>query len=247
MPFLMGQALYVAADKLKENDNIAEAIKHGTLSIGFIGLAEALVALTGMHHGESQEAQILGTNIIAFMRDKIDALADKYDLNYTLLATPAEGLSGRFLKIDRKEYGIITGVTDKEYYTNSFHVPVSYPISIYNKLKIEGVYHKYTNAGHISYIEFGAPPVDNQSAVEQVLRCMQEADIGYGGINFPIDFCNSCGYSGVIADDCPACLGTSIRRIRRITGYLSTIERFNDAKRFELDQRLTHFDKNNKK
>jgi anaerobic ribonucleoside-triphosphate reductase len=241
MPFLMGQGLYLNSEQLKEHDTIGEVIKHGTLSIGFIGLAEALVVLAGMHHGASQTAQDLGTEIIAFMREKTDALADQYDLNYTLLATPAEGLSGRFLKIDRKEYGVIPGVTDKEYYTNSFHVPVSYPISIYDKLKIEGVYHKYANAGHISYIEFSAPPIHNQAAVEQVLRCMQESDIGYGSINFPIDFCNSCGYSGVIEQDsCPACSGSSIKRIRRITGYLSTIDRFNDAKRVELEQRVKH-------
>jgi len=241
MPFLMGQGLYLNSDKLKDDDCIAEVIKHGTLSIGFIGLAETLVALIGKHHGESKEAQALGEEIVAFMRNKIDTFSDKYNLNYTLLATPAEGLSGRFLKMDRKEYGNISGVTDKEYYTNSFHVPVSYPISIYNKLKIEGVYHKYVNAGHISYIEFDAPPVNNLLALEQVLRCMQESDIGYGGINFPIDFCNNCGYSGVIAHDiCPACSGTSIKRIRRITGYLSTIDRFNDAKRVELQQRITH-------
>lgn len=244
MPFLMGQGLYLGSEKLQENDDIAEAIKHGTLSIGFIGLAETLVALVGKHHGESADAQDLGQEIIAFMRNKVDALADKYDLNYTLLATPAEGLSGRFLNIDRKEYGVIKGITDKDYYTNSFHVPVSHSISIYDKLKIEGAYHKYANAGHISYIEFNAPPINNQAAVEQVLRSMQAADIGYGGINFPIDFCNSCGHSGVIAEDsCPVCKGTSIKRIRRITGYLSTIDRFNDAKRVELDHRVTHRDK----
>jgi ribonucleoside-triphosphate reductase (formate) len=241
MPFLMGQGLYLNSEKLKENDNIEEVIKHGTLSVGFIGLAEALVALIGKHHGASADAQTLGKEIVAFMSSKIDAIADKYDLNYTLLATPAEGLSGRFLKLDRKEYGVISGVTDKEYYTNSFHVPVAYPISIYDKLKIEGAYHQYANAGHISYVEFSAPPVHNQAAVEQILRCMQESDIGYGGINFPIDFCNHCGYSGVIEEDCcPACSGTSIKRIRRITGYLSTIDRFNDAKRVELEQRVTH-------
>jgi ribonucleoside-triphosphate reductase len=174
------------------------------------------------------------------MRKKIDVFADRYNLNYSLLATPAEGLSGRFLKLDRKEHGLIKGVTDKEYYTNSFHVPVYFPISIHDKIKIEGAYHKYTNAGHISYIEFSAPPIHNNAAVEQVLRCMKEADMGYGGINFPLDFCNSCHHSGVIDDACPVCSGTSIKRIRRITGYLSTIERFNDAKKEELSQRYSN-------
>jgi ribonucleoside-triphosphate reductase (formate) len=240
MPFLMGQGLYLDSEKLKAENYIEPAIKHGTLSIGFIGLAEALQALIGQHHGMSKEAQVLGEEIVKFMRKKVDALAERYDLNYTLLATPAEGLSGRFIKLDQKEFGIIKDVTDKEYYTNSFHIPVDYKISIYDKIKTEGVYHKYANAGHISYVEFSAPPVNNQEAVEKILRCMKESDIGYGGINFPIDFCNVCGHSGIIDTNCPICNSDSIKRIRRITGYLSTIERFNDAKLAELKQRVAH-------
>ena len=240
MPFLMGQGLYLDSEKLQEDDTIATAIKHGTLSIGFIGLAETLVALVGEHHGINQQAQTLGEEIVAHIRKKVDAFANRYNLNFTLLATPAEGLAGRFVKLDLAEYGKIKGVTDKEYYTNSFHVPVDCPITIYDKIKIEGLYHKYTNAGHISYIEFGAPPIHNQEAVEQALRCMKEADMGYAGINFPIDFCNACGYSGIIDTTCPVCAATSIKHIRRITGYLSTVERFNDAKRAELQQRITH-------
>lgn len=241
MPFLMGQGLYLDSDKLSANDSIDEVIKHGTLSVGFIGLAETLIALTGSHHGESEESQVLGEEIVAFMRNKIDKAADKYDLNYTLLATPAEGLSGRFVKMDQKEYSIIPGVTDKDYYTNSFHVPVDYPISVYDKMRIEGVYHKYANAGHISYVEFSSPPSNNLSAVEDILRHMQQYDIGYAGINFPIDFCDACGYFGVIdTDTCPGCGTSSIRRVRRITGYLSTVERFNDAKARELEQRVSH-------
>jgi ribonucleoside-triphosphate reductase len=240
MPFLMGQNLYLDSEKLQANDSIEPAMKHGTLSIGFIGLAEALTALTGQHHGMSQEAQALGEEIVAFMRKKIDALAERYNLNYTLLATPAEGLSGRFIKLDKEEYGLIDGVTDKIYYTNSFHVPVDYPISIYDKVKIEGAYHKYANAGHISYVEFGSPPTHNCDAVAKVLRSMKEADMGYAGINFPIDFCNACGHSGIIGTACPICASTSIKRIRRITGYLSTVDRFNDAKRAELQQRFAH-------
>jgi len=240
MPFLMGQHLYVNSNELQDSDFIEPAIKHGTLSIGFIGLAETLTALIGKHHGMDQEAQNLGEEIIAFMRTKIDALSDQYDLNYTLLATPAEGLSGRFIDLDKKEYGIIPGVTDKEYYTNSFHVPVGHEISIYDKARLEGAYHKYANAGHISYAEFASSPKHNPEAVEQVLRCMKEADMGYCGINFPIDFCNQCSYSGIIDAGCPVCSSQDIRHIRRITGYLSTIDRFNDAKRAELQQRFAH-------
>lgn len=242
MPFLMGQGLYIDSDKLSVDDTIEEAIKHGTLSVGFIGLAETLTALTGYHHGENEESQGLGEEIVAFMRNKVDKAAERYNLNYTLLATPAEGLSGRFVKIDRREYGLIAGVTDKEYYTNSFHIPVNYPISVFEKVKLEGVYHKYTNAGHISYVEFTAPPVNNLGAVEDIIRYMKDCDFGYAGINFPVDFCESCGYLGVIdSDNCPVCNTTAIRRVRRITGYLSTLDRFNDAKCAELEHRVAHF------
>lgn len=240
MPFLMGQGLYLESEKLAPNDVIADVIKHGTLSVGFIGLAETLVALTGNHHGESEESQALGEEIVAFMRNKVDKAADRYNLNYTLLATPAEGLSGRFIKMDRKEYGLIPGVTDKEYYTNSFHVPVNYPLSVFDKVKTEGVYHKYTNAGHIGYVEFSAPPVNNLAAIEDIIRYMKECDYGYAGINFPIDFCEECGYLGTIhGDSCPMCNKSAIRRVRRITGYLSTVDRFNDAKCRELKDRVS--------
>lgn len=241
MPFLMGQGLYLDSEKLSPGDMIKDVIKHGTLSIGFIGLAETLVALTGSHHGESEESQVLGEEIVAFMRNEVDKAAERYDMNYTLLATPAEGLSGRFIGMDRREYGLIPGVTDKEYYTNSFHVPVNFPITVHDKMRLEGVYHKYTNAGHISYVEFSAPPINNLSAVEDIIRYMKECDLGYAGINFPIDFCDNCGYLGVIdTDGCPSCGTSSIRRVRRITGYLSTVDRFNDAKTSELNERLTH-------
>lgn len=216
MPFLMGQHLYLDSDELKPTDRIEKAIKHGTLSIGFIGLAEALVSLTGHHQGESEDSQVLGEEIVAFMRDKADKACDYYNLNYSLLATPAEGLSGRFVKMDRKEYGVLPGVTDQEYYTNSFHVPVHYPISAYDKICKEGVYHKYCNAGHISYVEFTSPPVNNLSAVEDILRHMARCDFGYAGINFPVDFCEKCGYLGVIESDaCPSCGTTHTRSIHR--------------------------------
>ena len=216
MPFLMGQGLYIDSDKLLPNDTIAPVIKHGTLAMGFIGLAETLMALTGQHHGENPDAQALGEEIVAFMRNMIDHAADKYDLNYTLLATPAEGLSGRFLKMDQKEYGIIPGVTDKSFYTNSFHLPVNFKVSAFDKIRLEGKYHKYCNAGHISYVEFTSPPINNLSAIEDIIRFMSENDYGYAGINFPIDFCDNCGYLGVIdSDDCPYCGTSSVRSVRR--------------------------------
>jgi ribonucleoside-triphosphate reductase len=240
MPFLMGQHLYLDSEHLGENDCIAPAIKHGTLSVGYIGLAETLVSLAGRHHGESAEAQRLGLEIIAHMRERVDEFAEYYDLNYTFLATPAEGLSGRFLKIDRESFGTIAGVTDRDYYTNSFHVPVSYPISMFDKVSVEGPYHKYCNAGHISYVELAGPPEHNGEAVETLLRHMIDSDMGYAGINYPIDFCLACGQQGVFPEDCPACGGQSIHRVRRITGYFSTIDRFNDAKRKELADRIRH-------
>lgn len=241
MPFIMGQKLYLESEGLKPDDPIEEAIKHGTLSVGFIGLAEALTALTGRHHGQSEESQVLGLEIVAFMRQKIDEAAEKYDLNYTLLATPAEGLSGRFVKLDRKEFGVIPGVTNKEYYTNSFHVPVDFPVSSFNKILIEGPYHKYCNAGHISYVEMPSPPLHNLEAVETIIRHMHDSDMGYGGINYPVDFCVDCNLTGVFNEDnCPRCGSAHIRRVRRITGYLSTTERFNDSKLAELKDRVTH-------
>ncbi|MGE5571952.1 MAG: anaerobic ribonucleoside-triphosphate reductase [Bacillota bacterium] len=240
MPFLMGQHLYLDSQGLGPCDSIEPAIRHGTLSIGFIGLAETLRILVGAHHGENDDARKLGHEIVAFMKERVDEAAEIHDLNYTLLATPAEGLSGRFVALDRKRFGVIPGVTDKEFYTNSFHVPVDFEISMYDKIAIEGPYHKYTNAGHISYVELSSPPVHNPEAVEAILQHMASQDVGYGGINFPIDECRSCAYSGVIEDDCPRCGSSDIRRVRRITGYLSTIDRFNDAKRAELAARRPH-------
>ncbi len=241
MPFLMGQGLYINSKGLKPNDTIEEVIKHGTLSVGFIGLAETLKALVGKHHGESADANELGLQIVEFMRKKMDEATREYKLNFTLLATPAEGLSGRFVRIDRREYGEIPGVTDGEYYTNSFHIPVGHKISIFDKISIEGAYHKYCNAGHITYVEFPSPPIHNLEAIETVIRHMKDSDIGYAGINFPVDYCMSCSYTGVInKDECPMCGSIDIKRVRRITGYLSTVERFNDAKQAELRDRVCH-------
>ena len=241
MPFLMGQHLYLDSENLKPDDTIESAIVHGTLSMGFIGLAETLVALTGQHHGESAEAQELGLEIVRYMREKIDTAVTQRNLNYTLLATPAEGLSGRFVAKDRDKFGVLEGITDREYYTNSYHIPVYYPISCFDKIAIEGPYHKFTNAGHISYVELEAPPRDNIAAVHDILKAMKEADMGYAGINFPIDYCNACEQTAVIPEEaCPFCGSTDISRIRRITGYFSTVDRFNDAKIAELRDRLSH-------
>jgi ribonucleoside-triphosphate reductase len=240
LPFLMGQNLYMGSENLQPDDPIKEVIKNGTLSIGFIGLAETLMVLLGKHHGEDQEARKLGLEIVAHMHKRIRQFSDEFDLNFTLLATPAEGLSGRFVSFDRELFGVIPGVTDKEYYTNSVHVPVNYAMSLFDKLSIEGEYHKYCDAGHIAYVELESPPGENFEAVEQIVRHMYNSDVGYGGINYPIDECKSCGYSGIIDDCCPSCGGTYIRRIRRITGYLSTEDRFNSAKLSELRDRKPH-------
>lgn len=240
MPFLMGQGLYIDSEHLKPEDPIGPVIKHGTLSIGFIGLAETLTSLTGAHHGQDPKAQRLGLEIVNFMRKAIDNFAEEYDLNYTLLATPAEGLSGRFVNMDRRRFGVICGVTDKEYYTNSFHIPVDYELSSFEKIALEGPYHELTNAGHISYIELQSPLVHNPEAYENILRQMAAANMGYAGINFPIDECLCCYHRGIIDESCPSCGSTMIRRIRRITGYLSTVDRFNDAKQAELRNRVGH-------
>ena len=204
-PFLMGNSVWIDSDNLSADDTLESVLKHGTLSVGFIGLAETLVALTGHHHGEDDSIQQLGLGIIKHMRDKMDMLSNNYKLNFTLLATPAEGLSGRFVKIDRKKYGVIEGVTDREYYTNSFHVPVYYPISAAKKIQLEAPYHALTNAGHITYIELDGDPMNNLEAFEQIVRYMHDCGIGYGSINHPVDRDPICGYTGIIHDVCPRC------------------------------------------
>ena len=199
-----------------------------------------------MHHGESEVAQNLGLDIISHMRHRMDEFSQKMKLNFTLLATPAEGLSGRFLKLDQKRFGILEGITDREYYTNSFHVPVYYPISAFKKIKIEAPYHALTNAGHITYIELDGDPTQNIDAFEKVIRYMKSQNIGYGSINHPVDRDPVCGYNGIIGDVCPKCGrtekdGIPFQRIRRITGYLvGTLDRFNNAKRAEEKDRVKH-------
>ncbi|HBG56257.1 MAG TPA: anaerobic ribonucleoside triphosphate reductase [Ruminococcaceae bacterium] len=246
-PFLMGQGVWLGSDRLKWTDSVAEVLKHGTLSVGFIGLAEALKALTGKHHGESEASQKLGLGIIGHMRKRMDDESAKTGLNFTLLATPAEGLSGRFVKIDKKKYGVIPGVTDREYYTNSFHVPVYFPIRAFRKIEIEAPYHALTNAGHISYVELDGDTSKNLDAFESVVRCMKENGIGYGAVNHPVDRDPVCGYNGIIDNECPKCHrkeddgGPRFERIRRITGYLvGTMDRWNDATRAEERDRVKH-------
>ena len=245
-PFLMGQGVWIDSEKLKASDEQREILKHGTLTTGFIGLAEALVALTGKHHGESAEAQRLGLEIVGHMRRYVDRISRERGMNYTLIATPAEGLSGRFVRMDRERYGVIPGVTDRDYYTNGFHVPVYFPINAFEKIKTEAPYHALTNGGHISYIELDGNPSDNLEAFESVIRFMKEEGMGYGSINHPVDRDPVCGYNGVIEDVCPKCGRTEdeheqFERIRRITGYLvGTLDRFNDAKRAEENDRVKH-------
>ncbi|MBQ8979652.1 MAG: anaerobic ribonucleoside triphosphate reductase [Oscillospiraceae bacterium] len=222
-PFLMGQGIWIDSEKLGPDEPVGEVFKHGTLTIGFIGLAECLKALIGVHHGESREAQELGLKIIGRMRARMDEETEKTGLNFSVIATPAEGLSGRFIRMDRERFGEIPGVTERHYYTNSFHVPVYYPINAYDKIQIEAPYHALTNGGHISYVELDGDPVNNIDAFEKIVRCMKEAGIGYGSINHPVDRDPVCGYSGIINDVCPRCgrreeeHGYVHERIRRIT------------------------------
>ena len=204
-PFLMGQGVWLDSDKLNMADDLREVLKHGTLSIGFIGLAETLTALYGRHHGETEDMQQKGLEIIGFMRDYCDKKSQELKMNFTLLATPAEGLSGRFIRMDQKRFGKIEGVTDREYYTNSFHIPVWYDISVYDKIRLEAPYHALCNAGHISYVELDGDTVRNVEAFEAVVRCMHDCGIGYGSINHPVDRDPVCGYVGVIGDVCPRC------------------------------------------
>lgn len=247
MPFLMGQHVWLDSEKLDWEDEIDPVIGHGTLTIGFIGLAECLVALCGKHHGESAESQTLGIRIVKEMRRKADEASKKYHLNFSLIATPAEGLSGRFVKIDKKKYGVLKGITDRDYYTNSFHIPVYYPISMFKKIDLEAPYHDLTNGGHITYIEVDGDIAKNSEAFEKIVRHMKDAGIGYGAVNHPVDRDPLCGYNGIIDNTCPKCGrkedegDIGFERIRRITGYLvGNLDRFNNAKRKEVSERFKH-------
>ncbi|MDR1158592.1 MAG: anaerobic ribonucleoside triphosphate reductase [Oscillospiraceae bacterium] len=246
-PFLMGEGVWIGSEALDWDDEVGQVLRHGTLTVGFIGLAEALKALIGVHHGESEKAQNLGLEIISSMRARLDEESRRRQMNFTLIATPAEGLSGRFVKLDRARFGLIEGVTDRDYYTNSFHVPVYFPTTAFEKIRLEAPYHALTNAGHITYVEMDGDPLQNLEAFEQVVRAMQATGVGYGSINHPVDRDPVCGFSGIITgSQCPGCGrreddGVPFERIRRITGYLvGTLNRFNNAKRAEEKDRVKH-------
>ena len=245
-PFLMGQGVWLDSETLDWDDEVGEVLKHGTLTVGFIGLAEALTALTGKNHAQAEASQRLGLDIIGHMRRRLDEESARRRMNFTLISTPGEGLSGRFVKLDRERFGSIKDVTDKEYYTNGFHVPVGCPVTAFDKIRLEAPYHELTNAGHISFVEMDGDPLQNLEAFEQIIRAMQKAGIGYGAINHPLDRDPECGYTGVIGDECPKCGRKESEekhfvRIRRITGYLgSSLERINNAKRAEIKDRVKH-------
>ena len=231
-PFLMGNGIWIDSGKLDVEDRIGEVLKHGTLTVGFIGLAEALVALIGEHHGESEAAQELGLRIIGHMRRRADAEAEKTKLNFSLIATPAEGLSGRFTALDKARYGELPGITDRGYYTNSFHVPVYFPIRAHRKIAIEAPYHALTNAGHITYVELDGDTAKNTAAFERIIRCMHDAGVGYGSVNHPLDRDPVCGYTGVINDVCPRCgrregEGVSEEKLRELAKLYPNMPRWN--------------------
>ena len=241
-PLLMG-ALWLDSEKLGENDTIEAVINHGTLGIGFIGLAEALIALCGKHHGESTEAQQLGLRIVTFMKDKVGEFCEKYRHNFSVLATPAEGLSGRFTRGDRKKFGVIPGITDKDYYTNSNHIPVYYKCTPKHKAEIEAPYHALTGGGHIFYVEIDGDATHNPEAIMAIVDLMDKYDIGYGSVNHNRNRCLDCGYENADAnlEKCPHCKGTKIDKLQRITGYLvGTTGRWNSAKLAELKDRVVH-------
>ena len=241
-PLLMA-GLWLGSEKLDDNDSIESVINQGTLSIGFIGLAECLIALIGKHHGESEEAQELGLRIISHMAEKINGFAETYQHNFTFLATPAEGLSGKFTKRDKKTFGVLPGITDKDYYTNSSHVPVYYHCTPEHKAKIEGPYNKYENAGHIFYVELDGDATHNPEAIMRIVDLMDKYDIGYGSVNHNRNRCMDCGYENAEKDltECPHCHGHHIDTLQRITGYLvGTTDRWNSGKLAELHDRVIH-------
>ncbi|MFI8706738.1 anaerobic ribonucleoside triphosphate reductase [Bacillus sp. NPDC077411] len=242
--FLYSQGVWRGGEKLQPEDAVAEILKQGTLSIGFIGLAECLVALTGKHHGEDVESWKLGYEIIEYMRKKMDQATEEHQLNFSLIATPAEGLSGKFVKKDRAEFGTVTGVTDHNYYTNSFHIPVYYPIQAIDKIRLEGPFHALCNGGHITYIELDGAAIHNQKALQQIVKAMAQYGVGYGSINHPVDRCKCCSYHGIISNECPSCGNENehdFERIRRITGYLvGDMSKWNSAKRSEEKERVKH-------
>lgn len=241
-PLLM-RGLWLGSENLSPNDTIAPVINQGTLGIGFIGLAECLIALTGKHHGESEESQALGLKIITYMRDRVLEFCERYQHNYSVLATPAEGLSGRFTKFDKKKFGVIPGITDKDYYTNSNHVPVYYKCSALHKAQIEAPYHALTGGGHIFYVEIDGDATHNPEAVMNIVDMMDRFNIGYGSVNHTRNRCMDCGFENAekVMEECPNCGSQNIDRLQRITGYLvGTTDRWNKAKLAELNDRVVH-------
>ncbi|WP_186578108.1 anaerobic ribonucleoside triphosphate reductase [Aquibacillus kalidii] len=242
--FLYSQHVWKDSEKLKPDHSLQEVLKHGTLSVGFIGLAEALVALTGQHHGESETAYQLGIKIVEHMRIRMDEATAKYNLNFSLIATPAEGLSGKFTREDQKTFGSIKGVTNRGFYTNSFHIPVYYKTKAIDKIRKEGAFHTFCNGGHISYIECDGDVSKNIEALDVLVKAMARHDFGYGSINHPVDRCTCCGYTGIIDNACPSCYNQAeekIERIRRITGYLvGDMSKWNSAKKEEEQERVKH-------
>jgi ribonucleoside-triphosphate reductase (formate) len=242
--FLYRQGVWNGSENFQLHESVREIIKQGSLSMGFIGLAECLVALVGKHHGEAEEALQLGIRIIKHMRARMDIATRQYELNFSLIATPAEGLCGKFTRRDREFFGSVEGITNRAYYTNSFHVPVYYKIKAIDKIRIEGNFHQYCNAGHITYVEVDGNVTNNIEALDAIVRAMARNNIGYGSINHPVDKCTCCGYKGMIENQCPACSNedqATIERIRRITGYLvGDVTKWNTAKRKEEAERVKH-------
>ncbi len=246
LPFLMGQGIWLDSEKLGPDDEIGEVLKHGSLSIGFIGLAETLVALYGHHHGEGKEYWDKGYAIVKHMRDYTDKVASETHLNFSVLATPAESYCGTALRKCRAKYGVIEGVTDKDYFVNSCHIPPAFNITAYDKIRLEAPFHELCNAGHIAYVEVDGDASNNPKAIETIVKCMHDNNIGYGAINHPVDTDPVCGYTGIINDTCPNCGRKETEdnrfvRLRRITGYLTTsLEFWNDAKKAEEHDRVKH-------
>ena len=240
IPFIFSQGIYMDSEGLKAMDKIEPALKNGTLSFGWIGLANALIALTGHHHGESEESQKIGLEIIGFMRKYADEASERNNLNFSLIASPAEGLAGAFTRADIAKYGNIPGVTDREYYVNSFHVPPYFEIDAFKKIEIEAPYHKLTNAGHISYLELGEAPIHNMEGLYKLLEHMKNSDMGYIGFNYAADHCLVCHNNGYFPEECTYCSSKDIKRVRRITGYYSTVDRFNSGKLAELEDRTVN-------
>ena len=235
--------LWIGGDKLKSEETIESVINQGTLGIGFIGLAECLIALTGKHHGESEEAQALGLKIVGHMRSRVNDFCEQYQHNFSVLATPAEGLSGKFTAKDRKSFGIIPGITDKIYYTNSNHVPVYYHCSPRHKAEVEAPYHALTGGGHIFYVEIDGDATHNPEAISAIVDLMDQNNIGYCSVNHNRNRCMSCGYEDADekTDTCPVCGSHNIDKLQRITGYLvGTTDRWNSAKLAELNDRIVH-------